>query len=303
MCPICAAAAPASIVVDGIVVRFCATCGHGFAEVPVHVDHVARTYADDYFVGGGVGYADYTREATLLRRYGRFYGWLLARAANGTPGRALLDVGAAAGLIAAGLRDEGWEPSCVEPNASMRAYGRDRLGLTYCAATLDDLAADPSYDAATLIQVIGHAPDAHAAFSVLARAIVPGGTLVVETWNVASVTARAFGRRWHEFSPPSVLHYFTYASLDALASAHGFVRIERGRPDKGIGVGHAASFALAKLGRAPLGLRVAGFFDRLAPGVVVPYPFDDIFFALYRRTHATTKNCEDEQGNALVSPN
>ncbi|GAC1492864.1 MAG: hypothetical protein NVS2B8_15260 [Vulcanimicrobiaceae bacterium] len=282
-CPICAAAATAAFTVDGFSVRCCPACGHGFADTRVPVDHVARTYADDYFTGGGAGYADYIAEAALLRRYGRFYGRLLARETDGTHGRTLLDVGAAAGFVAAGLRDEGWLVSCVEPNASMRAYGRDRLALAYCGETLDDVAAGASFDAITLVQVVGHVPDPHAAFRVLARTAVPGGLLAVETWNAASKTARALGRRWHEYSPPSVLHYFTSTSLDALASAHGFTRVAHGRPRKGIGLGHAASLALGKVGCVELGRRVARALDRAAPGAALPYPFDDVFYALYRR--------------------
>ena len=66
----------------------------------------------------------------------------------------------------------------------------------------------------------------------------PGGVWVIETWDRESVVARLLGRRWHEINPPSVLHWFSRRSLDALLASLGFERVARGRPRKTIGADH-----------------------------------------------------------------
>jgi len=280
-CPVCAAPTSFCFRKKGWDVRACRRCGHRFADGVIDEEHVEREYGDAYFAAGGTGYADYLAEAPLLRAHGRYYGELLRP--RGRHGTHLLDVGAAAGLVAAGFGDAGWEPTCIEPNARMTAYGRDRLGLEYAAKTVGDLPASATFDAVALVQVVGHVPDIAETFATLARVTANGGTLLVETWDAGSLVARAFGRRWHEYDPPKVLHYFTRTSLDALAGAHGFRRVARGRPPKHISVGHAASL----LGYLCRGSRVGRAFARalalVPPDAVLPYPGDDIFYAIYER--------------------
>lgn len=53
--------------------------------------------------------------------------------------------------------------------------------------------------------------------------------------------ARLFGKNWHEYSPPSVLHWFSKRGLIRLADRAGFEPIAQGRPSKWIDAGHAKS--------------------------------------------------------------
>ena len=74
----------------------CEGCGHRFAAIAPSEGHVARTYGDDYFSGGGAGYDDYPSEAERLRERGAAYVRLVR--AHLSPGT-VLDVGAAAGFL------------------------------------------------------------------------------------------------------------------------------------------------------------------------------------------------------------
>ena len=70
-----------------------------------------------------------------------------------------------------------------------------------------------------MIQVVAHFHDLQSAFSAAAEHTRPGGHWLIETWNCRSLkAARFFGSEWHEYSPPSVLQWFTPTSLERLSS-------------------------------------------------------------------------------------
>jgi SAM-dependent methyltransferase len=265
----------------------CQRCGHRQAELaasadPVH--HAEAVYGDAYFTEGGAGYVDYHAEADLLRRRGERYGRILAR--HATPGH-LLDVGAAAGYLLEGLAEAGWSGTGIEPNMDMaeaaRSRGVDvRVGLADEATLSAQRIAEGSLDAISMIQVIAHVLDPVASLRALTRRLRPGGLLLVETWDRSSLTARALGTRWHEWSPPSVVHWFRRPELDATATRVGLLPVAHGRMAKQIAAAHAA--ALLTAGN-PDGA-ASRLARRIPPRAVLPYPAEDLFWALYRRPAA-----------------
>lgn len=267
----------------GFTVSDCPACGHRFSADALRANHVEAVYDDGYFFGGGDGYDDYLLGSDLLRAQGRRYGALLAR--HIAPGR-VLDVGSAAGFLQAGLRDAGWTTAGLEPNATMAAHARDRLGLDVVQGSIEHPPDWPAFDAVCLIQVVGHFFDLAKALSSVARLTRPGGLCLVEYWKRDALVARLMGRAWHEYSPPSVLHWYTRESLDRAMALYGFSPIDRGAPKKYITGSHARSLLAHKLEQLPLGRLLA------APAALVPrsarfrYPALDLEWRLYRKTAA-----------------
>jgi SAM-dependent methyltransferase len=257
----------------------CHACADLFSDYHPPDDHVASVYDDSYFDGGGAGYPGYHHDRDLLTETGRRYGRLVAE--HLTAG-AVLDVGAAAGYILRGYHEAGWRGRGIEPNPRMAAAALES-GLHVEVGTLEDFDTDERFDLISLIQVAAHFRDIPKAFANAARLTRPGGLILVETWNADSLTARFWGRRWHEFSPPSVLHWFTPASLARLCGRHGFREIVRGRPRKRISGAHARSL----LRHASAGTGPASLLRHAAPliptGLVIPYPAEDLFWGLYRK--------------------
>ena len=257
-------------------IRECPKCRHRFAEWRPPADHVTTVYDDSYFFGGGAGYPDYLSEGRILREHGRRYGQLLRHyTAPGT----MLDVGAAAGFICDGFRETGWQPEALEPNPTMAAYGREKLGLAYHQGALEDFACPRQYDLVSMIQVLAHFSNIRAALHRAAEITRDGGFWLIETWNCRSLTARAFGKHWHEYNPPSVLHYFSAQSVDLLASQYGFERVAGGHPGKRIMWRHARSLLDNQIS--------AGWFHSLTglipDEMVLPYPSEDLLWAFFRK--------------------
>jgi len=271
-CPLCNASSELAFIAKGVDVLDCTSCGHRFAALAADEQHVASVYADEYFTGGGAGYTDYAGEGEMLRRRGRDYAAKLAR--HTKPGR-MLDVGAAAGYILEGFMNEGWSGIGVEPNSAMATLAQER-GIDVRQGSLESFASDERFDLVSMIQVAAHFYDPRTAFDKAFALLNPGGLLLVETWDRGSISARVFGKNWHEYSPPSVLNWWTKDGLTTFLSHIGFTRVDGGRPSKRISGGHVRSLLKYRLGD--------NFLLKLIPEKInFPYPSEDLFWALYKK--------------------
>jgi SAM-dependent methyltransferase len=259
--------------IKGFTVLDCQKCGHRFVGIEAGERHVASTYGDSYFTDGGAGYSDYTAEADLLRKRGQMYAKRIAGIAK--PGR-VLDVGAAAGYILQGLMDRGWSGIGLEPNAAIAELGRLTLGVDIRLGSLESFETIERFDLVSMIQVAAHFYDPKLAFEKARELLNPDGLLLVETWNRDSITARLLGRNWHEYSPPSVLHWFSRRGLTTFLAGLGFSRITGGRPSKKISGGHIRSLLKYRLG--------GNFLLKAIPkNINFPYPSEDLFWSVFRK--------------------
>jgi SAM-dependent methyltransferase len=271
-CPLCNSSSQFAFTANGVDVLDCTSCRHRFAGLAADEQHVASVYADEYFTGGGAGYTNYAGEGEMLRRRGRDYAAKLARHAK--PGQ-ILDIGAAAGYILEGFMDEGWSGIGIEPNAAMATLAQER-GIDVRQGSLESSTLDERFDLVSMIQVAAHFYDPRTAFDKAFELLNPGGMLLVETWDRGSISARIFGQNWHEYSPPSVLNWWTKDGLTTFLSHIGFTRIDGGRPSKKISGGHVRSLLKYRLGD--------NFLLKLIPEKFnFPYPSEDLFWALYKK--------------------
>lgn len=280
-CPICDGLTGRLFSKHGYWIRGCDLCRHQCAEITLATDHVDRVYDDRYFQGGEAGYSDYLSEATMLRAHGRRYGQLLCPyMGTGT----VLDVGAAAGLILQGFLDAGWKGMGIEPNARMAHYARTRLGLLVETCPLEQFRSSHLYDLVSMIQVVAHFVDPRKALQVAAEVTRPRGFWLIETWNRESWTARIFGKRWHEYSPPSVLHWFSPEGLRRLAGQFGFCEVARGRPAKWVNGGHVKSLLRHQLKGCRLERLATAMVSVIPTPLPIPYVADDVFWVLFQKS-------------------
>ena len=279
-CPLCDAGSRRALLVAGYWIRQCDGCGHQFAEIVIDEAHVRSVYGDAYFRCGGDGYADYLAEGPLLIDRGRRYARLLGR--HRSPG-SVLDVGAAAGFTLRGFATAGWRPAGVEPNATMARYAREQVGMPVANASFESWTPDQPYDLVTMFQVLPHLGDPRRALDLARAALVDDGLLLIETWDRCSLTARLLGKQWHEYSPPSVLHWFTKAGLIRLAEAVGLRTVASGRLAKWIRASHAKSLLQSKSARSPISRWMLAATRWIPDGAALPYPAEDLFWLLLER--------------------
>jgi SAM-dependent methyltransferase len=272
-CPLCKADSQQVFEIKGFNVLDCVKCLHRFAEITADEIHVANVYNDKYFNGGGAGYSDYLIEGKMLRTRGRMYAKKIEKFAESGK---LLDVGAAAGFILQGFTDENWHGTGLEPNALMTNFGREKLALDIRQGSLESFETDEKFDLISMIQVAAHFYDPRKSFENASNLLKKDGLLLIETWNRESFLAKIFGKNWHEYSPPSVLQWFSLNGLTTFLKEFGFEKVASGRPSKKISGEHAKSLLRYRLGN--------NFLLNLIPDKFnFPYPSEDLFWAIYRK--------------------
>ena len=198
-CPWCKAPQPPlERPTPGFVVRRCPHCRVGVTRPQPSPETLDAAYADWYrpddgrFSGPGDAVLQRTR-ATLAQRIDKI----------APPGR-VLDVGAGDGGLVAALR----------------ARGREALGLERAArsehvvdGTVEDVGG--GWAAIVLWHSLEHLTTAGATFDAAAKALKPGGVLLIAVPDLDSVQARRFGHRWLALDLP---RHVVHLSADALTT-------------------------------------------------------------------------------------
>jgi 2-polyprenyl-3-methyl-5-hydroxy-6-metoxy-1,4-benzoquinol methylase len=267
---------------NGYRILHCKSCDHLFTDYKGDLERANQIYSDEYFFEGGHGYPNYTLDMNLLVRRGEYYAKLLQQFMP--PGR-VLDVGAAAGFLLKGFENKGWNGWGIEPNQTMVDFGHNLIGANLIQGTLESVQIDKKYDLVLLIQVVAHLYNLKFCLSKIKDFLNPGGYILIETWNKDSLTARAFGHNWHEFSPPTTLHYFSKKTLHELMELFKFSFVASGRPRKDINSRHAKALLIHKF-KEMKGLKWMANVTSLLPGnLSIPYPAEDLFWALYQKSN------------------
>ena len=279
-CPLCAGSSICVKQIRSLNIHRCSSCGHFFHPVDRPLEHVKSVYSDKYFSDSSEGYQDYLQEEPNQRRSAKFYCGLIARRSS-SPG-ALLDIGAASGFFLDEFQKLGWQGQGVEPNQRMRDVALDRFKLPMVEA-LEQVPDASRFQLITMIQVISHLLDPLASLQQVHQALDRDGLLLVETWDRDSWIAKLSGNSWHEWNPPSVLHWFSRSSLRSVLESVGFEEVCCGIPRKRIQIGRAVAM-LRHSWKDSLAMRCVTTPLRIVPaGLSLPYLLGDAFWLLLRK--------------------
>jgi 2-polyprenyl-3-methyl-5-hydroxy-6-metoxy-1,4-benzoquinol methylase len=224
-CPLCGSPRPARIFEKQQTGYWrCPDCGFRFATPPrnPNLANAIEEYEDAYLQYLAPDRADEGNFDSLYR-------WMTKT----TPleGKRLLDVGAGGGKLVRYLRRRGVDAQGIEPSRAL--FDRFLSGdPSFACATVDEaVASGAAFPVVTAFDVIEHVADPVAFLRGIAAVLEPGGVFFASTPDVESLTARAFGRRWH-FYYPYHLSYFGPRTLARAAAKHGLQLIDcrhRGR--------------------------------------------------------------------------
>ena len=218
----------------------CGACGSGWLD-PMPSDPIGY-YGAGYFRGAvNDGYLDYGADADLHRRNAVDRIELLEERRSADPER-IVDVGCAYGFFLEVASLHGWEAIGVEVSDHARAEAEGRGFRVF--SELGDV--NDAVGVVTFYQVLEHTLDPLAQLQAAYALLNPGGIVVIESWNSASLVARALGRRWHQVSPPTVTHLFTSQGLETLLERAGFEPGPVVRSSKRVSAGAVAGLLTGK---------------------------------------------------------
>jgi SAM-dependent methyltransferase len=137
---------------------------------------------------------------------------MIERATRVRRGR-LLDVGSGTGEVMLAAKRRGWIVQGVEPERTAAQMAQAR-GLEVRTSRLEQSGlAEKSFDVVSAFHVLEHIPDSRAFLRTLARWARPGGFVVVEVPNWASMQRRRRRERWEGLRPREHLVHFTGDTL------------------------------------------------------------------------------------------
>jgi SAM-dependent methyltransferase len=159
-------------------------------------------------------------------------------------GRAL-DVGCGRGDLAAALVARGWSVTGVEPSADACAVARSR-GVDARQGTLTEVPLEPAaYDVAVFQHSLEHMADPVADLRRTAKALTPGGLLLITVPNFGSWQSRRFGSRWFHLDLPRHRVHFTEAGLQGALRAAGLEPLRLETSTSSIGLPASVQYAVA----------------------------------------------------------
>ncbi len=301
-CPLCGACDEDQVLLapapDGVltyrVVR-CRACGLGYLNPRPDERTIGLLYPDSYIwyhapaerQSAWARLKQRLRRLVMARRYGIpplptgwgqnalawLAGWWLAPPAQSMTGLPycgqgrLLDYGCGSGWYARQMQALGWRVTGMDFSAYAAEQVARHFGIPTLAGTLPHPQVPPeSFDVITMGAVLEHVHHPHRLIEAAARALHPGGYLVVSVPNLASWGFRAFGADWWGLQLPHHLLHFTPQTLRRLLEAHSLeVRALRviGRPGW---MRKSLAAARAQAGRRRLAVRLGG--SRLTAGLL-----------------------------------
>lgn len=138
-----------------------------------------------------------------------------------------LDVGCGHGRLAAEAKAAGYDAFGLDPNPLATRAARERLGADRVFPSSVETAGFPTgrFTIVSLVGTIEHVKRPLETLREIHRILAPGGLILVQTPNLASLQYRRQGTAWEQFTPPGHLVYFTPRTLRGILHGARFSRV------------------------------------------------------------------------------
>jgi SAM-dependent methyltransferase len=210
----------------GYAIARCVQCGLVYANPRAPHDKILGRYTSAYFWNEylpSLGVVDGTFD---LSQFDLRHRALLEMIAARAPGRRLLEVGCGAGFFLKAAERAGWTTEGIELSEEASRFAVERLHLRIRRERVENAAIAPgSFDVACMFEVIEHLFEPASVLTAIARALPPGGLLVISTPNYDSASRFALGNDWAVLSPLEHVYYFTEDSLRRILRETGFANV------------------------------------------------------------------------------
>ncbi|MFD2566977.1 class I SAM-dependent methyltransferase [Pseudotenacibaculum haliotis] len=132
---------------------------------------------------------------------------------NGKPNKTVLDIGAGNGDFLLYCRENKFDVTGVEPNATAREIAKEK-GLTL-HESLDHL-LDKKFDVITMWHVLEHVPNLFECLEQLKKMLNKNGKLIIAVPNYKSYDANYYKEYWAAYDVPRHLWHFSKKSIHRL---------------------------------------------------------------------------------------
>jgi 2-polyprenyl-3-methyl-5-hydroxy-6-metoxy-1,4-benzoquinol methylase len=210
---------------DGFQILRCRACALVFLGHDTDLNSLKKFYSKDYFQAGPDhrGYENYKDcEKFLTTNYKRRIRHLNRFVQGGN----VLDVGCGYGFFLACL-DHSFAGVGLDISEHAIEIARTTYGIDARTGPLtSSMFPADHFSLITMWDVIEHLSDPTVTLEIIHTILKNDGILALTTGNVDSMTARLTGRRWHLYTVPDHLSFFSRNTLRHLLEQTGFRVIE-----------------------------------------------------------------------------
>jgi len=196
----------------------CCRCGLVFSDSQPSGRELERFYSRRHGLAVRALSADAAADASKFADTPRFLKLIKKYHAGAS---SVCEVGCSYGYLLWGLRQAGYKVKGYELSSTTARIGREKLGLDIASGQIDEHKTE-IFDVCILRHVLEHLKRPDRTIAAVGAATAPGGLLIAVTPNIASLTARLFGRTWNWMDPPLHLFYFNRTTMAGLLERHGF---------------------------------------------------------------------------------
>ena len=197
----------------------CMTCGFRYTRPLPTFEELDRLYGSAYYGETTPSFFSWDRLRLLLHSTVL---WQRRRALLNHQAGRLLDVGCGDGDFAATMKRRGWEAYGTEFSTAARQLGEAKGVKVHQGDVASAQFPNDFFDVVTLWHVLEHVPDPTAELTEIYRILRPGGLLVLETPNIASLTFQLCKKSWFPLGIPGHLQHFTPETLNRFIQRAGF---------------------------------------------------------------------------------
>jgi 2-polyprenyl-3-methyl-5-hydroxy-6-metoxy-1,4-benzoquinol methylase len=266
---------------DKYQIRKCSACSLVYLNHEFKEGGLSEFYSVDYFQTGsdGRGYEDYEaceRFLTLnfMRRIKRVSTYV-------TAGN-VLDLGCGYGFFLRCL-GENYEGVGLDVSNHAVRVAREKYGVNAQAGLLERNSFPPNYfSLITLWDVLEHLPDPKETFEILRSIMKDDGVMVLTTGNVDSIAAKLWGKRWHLYTVPEHLWFFSPHTLANLLNQTGFRVVEMHSDWCFYSIDYLIERLLKTLFEARWAVSLIPF-KTAAKKILIPFSLFDITYCLCRK--------------------
>ena len=133
-----------------------------------------------------------------------------------------LDIGCGDGSFAMHMKSRGWDVAATEIDPHTVDRLRDAGIDARLSSVADETGFEKPFDAITCWHVLEHMEHPREVTGWVRTQLAPAGYFQATVPNVASLQARAFGRKWIHLDVPRHRQHFTPRTLEALLDSAGF---------------------------------------------------------------------------------
>ncbi len=208
----------------------CHTCDCVYVHPLPEESTLAGFYPSEYWWSSGTG--SLSRTARLFHRLEKAYREFVvadhvrfldfcARKCR-TGGRKLLDIGCGSGSFLQSAQSHGYLPHGMDASARAVEIATKQFGYPARQGRIgENIWEGNRFDFVTMFHVLEHLADPRLGLRYAGELLQPGGILVLQVPNIASVQARLFGSRWYGIDVPRHLINFSPRALGILLGEMG----------------------------------------------------------------------------------